>query len=124
VKDRIDRAQKAKAPKIGASGDALVRKLTEVEGEIYQYRNQSSQDPLNFPIRLNNKIAALQGVVESADSRPTEQSSVVFKELSAQLQAQLDKLDALMKTDVPAFNKLLASSKLEPVVEKPAAGKE
>jgi photosystem II stability/assembly factor-like uncharacterized protein len=124
VKDRIDRAQKAKAPKIGASGDVLVRKLTEVEGEIYQYRNQSSQDPLNFPIRLNNKIAALQGVVESADSRPTEQSSVVFKELSAQLQAQLDKLDALMKTDVPAFNKLLASSKLEPVVEKPAAGKE
>ena len=45
-----------------------------MEGEIYQVKNQSNQDPLNFPIKLNNKIAALQGVIESADVRPTEQA--------------------------------------------------
>ena len=43
---------------------------------------QSSQDPLNFPIKLNNKIAALQGVIESADVRPTEQTYSVFRTLS------------------------------------------
>ncbi len=54
-----------------------------MEGEIYQYRNRSSQDPLNYPIRLNNKLAALQGIVESGDARPTDQSYAVFKDLSS-----------------------------------------
>ncbi len=61
---------------------ALTDKLTAVEGEIYQYRNRSSQDPLNYPIRLNNKLAALQGIVESGDAKPTDQSYAVFKDLS------------------------------------------
>ena len=52
-------------------GNALTEKLTAIEGEIYQYRNRSSQDPLNYPIKLNNKLAALQGVVEGGDGKPT-----------------------------------------------------
>ena len=83
LKDQIaDRVTKANDPKIKAAGDALTAKLTAVEGEIYQYRNRSGQDPLNFPIKLNNKLAALQGIVESGDYRPTDQSSAVFKDLS------------------------------------------
>ena len=70
-------------------------RLTEIEGEIYQYRNRSSQDPLNYPIRLNNKLAALQGIVESGDYKPTDQSYAVFKDLSARLDKQLAQLDAL-----------------------------
>jgi hypothetical protein len=101
--------------KIMAAGEALVAKLTDIEGEIYQYRNQSSQDPLNYPIKLNNKLAALLGVVESADARPTAQSYDVFKDLSARLDAQIARLDGVLKTDVPALNKLLASRKLEPI---------
>jgi photosystem II stability/assembly factor-like uncharacterized protein len=91
-----DRAAKSKNRKQQAAAHALIEKLTAVEGEIYQYRNQSSQDPLNFPIRLNNKLAALMGVVESADARPTDQSYAVFKDLSARLDEQLAKLDALL----------------------------
>ena len=68
-----------------------------MEGEIYQYRNRSSQDPLNFPIRLNNKLAALQGIVESGDYKPTDQSYAVFKDLSAQLDQQLARLEAIAK---------------------------
>ena len=56
-------------------------------------KNQSSQDPLNFPIKLNNKIAALQGVIESADARPTDQSQEVFKMLSDKLDVQVGKMD-------------------------------
>jgi len=87
-----------------------------VEGEIYQYRNRSGQDPLNFPIKLNNKLAALQGIVESGDYRPTDQSYTVFKDLSAQLGAQLAKLDALIKGDLAAFNVMVVKKKLAPVV--------
>ena len=100
---------------ITKAAGALTRQLTDVEGEIYQYRNRSSQDPLNFPIRLNNKLAALQGIVDSGDAKPTEQSYAVFKDLSAQLDRQLERLTSLMKTEVPAFNKELARKRLAPV---------
>ena len=96
-------------------GEALTLRLTMVEGEIYQYRNQSSQDPLNYPIKLNNKLAALQGVVESGDGKPTEPSYTVFKDLSARLDEQLAKLAAIVKTDVSAFNKEMLKKKLDPV---------
>jgi flagellar hook assembly protein FlgD len=97
------------------AGETLTLKLTMVEGEIYQYRNQSSQDPLNYPIKLNNKLAALQGVVESGDGKPTEQAYVVFKELSARLDEQLAKLAAIVKTNVALFNKEIQKRKLEAV---------
>lgn len=108
-----DRA--AKDPALKAAADAFSAKLTDIEGEIYQYRNQSSQDPLNFPIRLNNKLAALQGTVESGDARPTEQSYAVFKELSGRLDKQLARLEGMLTTELAAFNKLLADRKLEPI---------
>ena len=91
--------------KLKTDGEALTEKLTAVEGEIYQYRNRSSQDPLNYPIRLNNKLAALQGIVESGDGRPTDQSYAVFKDLSARLDRELGRLDALVKSDLPALER-------------------
>ena len=110
-----DRATKGSDAAIKSAADALAAKLTDVEGEIYQHRNRSGQDPLNYPIRLNNKLAALQGVVESGDFKPTDQVHAVFKDLSARLDAQLARLDALIKGDVAAFNKQLAAKSLQVV---------
>jgi hypothetical protein len=105
-----ERVEKISDATLKASGQALIDKLTDVEGEIYQHRLRSSQDPLNYPIRLNNKLAALQGTVESGDYRPTDQSSAVFKELSGRLDKQLARLDALVKTDLAAFNRSLEAA--------------
>lgn len=117
-----DRIEKARHDRVTSDGQALTARLTEVEGEIYQYRNQSSQDPLNYPIKLNNKIAALQGIVESAEARPTEQSYAVFKELSSRLAVELSKLDALVQREVAGFNRLVTGRRLEAVRnELPAA---
>ena len=116
MKDQIaDRLTKTNDTRIKAAGDALTQKLLDVEGEIYQYRNRSSQDPLNFPIKLNNKLAALQGIVDNGDAKPTDQSYAVFKELSAQLDAQLARLDTLVKGDLEIFNKAIAKKKLKAV---------
>ncbi|MGE5199125.1 MAG: hypothetical protein ACM3H9_05765, partial [Rhodospirillaceae bacterium] len=104
-----------KPSKAALLGEALTTKLTAIEGEIYQYRNRSSQDPLNYPIKLNNKLAALQGVVEAGDGKPTRQSYEVFKELSSRLDAELAKLDAVLKSDLPPFNAEIAKKRLEPV---------
>ena len=119
IKEQVsDRATKAKDAKITSAAEALNGRLTDVEGEIYQYRNRSSQDPLNFTIKLNNKIAALQGIVESGDYKPTDQSYEVFKDLSAQLDKQLNRLDGIVKDDLATFNQQLARKKIDPVVVK------
>ena len=47
-------------------------------------------------------------IVDSGDFKPTDQSYAVFKDLSAQLDQQLQRLESLMKTELPAFNKELA----------------
>jgi photosystem II stability/assembly factor-like uncharacterized protein len=122
LKDQIkDRTGKTKDRKISQAGAALETKLTEIEGEIYQHRNRSSQDPLNFPIKLNNKLAALQGVVEAGDARPTDQSYAVFKELSGRLDKEVARIDAAVRVDVEGFNRLLRGRKLEPVKDAPPA---
>ena len=116
LKEQVEaRSAKTTDARVTKGAGALTHQLTDVEGEIYQYRNRSSQDPLNFPIRLNNKLAALQSVVDSGDFKPTDQSYAVFKDLSAQLDQQLQRLESLMKTELPAFNKELTRKKLPPV---------
>ena len=93
----------------------LKRKLTEVEESVYQVKNRSGQDPLNFPIKLNNKIAHLSGVIESADARPTDQTYAAFKELSDELVAQLDRLNQATTADVEAINSQLQRKKIAPL---------
>jgi photosystem II stability/assembly factor-like uncharacterized protein len=104
---------------IADSGKSLSRKLTDVEEALYQTKNQSSQDPLNFPIRLNNKLAALGGVVSRSETPPTDQSYAVYDELAAQIDAQLQKLSQIMKTDVPAFNQMVKDQNVPAIVVKP-----
>jgi photosystem II stability/assembly factor-like uncharacterized protein len=120
LKDQItERLGKSSDASLKGAGQKLIEQLTEIEGEIYQHRNRSSQDPLNYPIRLNNKLAALQGTVESGDHKPTDQSYAVFKELSARLDAELARLGIAIKRDVVAFNKRLAAARLDPIKDAP-----
>ena len=87
---------------------AFIEALGGVE-EIYQVKNRSPKDPLNYPIRTNNRLAALQRVVESAEARPTNQSYAVFALLSDELAASLAKLDAALSGELAALNAVLRS---------------
>jgi photosystem II stability/assembly factor-like uncharacterized protein len=110
VDDRI-----GKEASIRPQGDALKQKLSTVEQELYQVRNQSNQDPLNYPIRLNNKLAALLGAAEGVEGRPTRQSYQVFDELNQRLDVQLRGLQQIITVDLNEFNSLLRSKGLEPI---------
>ncbi|HCK61184.1 MAG TPA: hypothetical protein DHW11_08170, partial [Gemmatimonadetes bacterium] len=90
-------------------------RLSEVEGEVYQVQNRSNQDPLNYPIKLNNKIAALQSLVEGAETRPTEQSYAVFENLSGQLEGELEQMNLVIQQDLARLNELLRELGLEPI---------
>jgi photosystem II stability/assembly factor-like uncharacterized protein len=81
----------------------IAKGLTSIEEELYQTRNRSSQDPLNFPIQLNNRLAGLVGVVSNGDNRPTEQAYKVRDEVIGLIDRQLQKLAELRK-DLEHFN--------------------
>ncbi len=119
VNQRLEKVSARRKAEIQKLADGLLKPLTAVEEEVYQVKNQSSQDPLNYPIKLNNKIAALMGVIESADHRPTRQTYEVFDELSKQLDAQLQQLNSTLKTELPRLNAAFAREKLEPVNPEP-----
>jgi photosystem II stability/assembly factor-like uncharacterized protein len=108
-------ARIAADPGVTEQGTALKNALSVVENELYQTRLRSNQDPLNFPIKLNNKIATLRSVIESVEGEPTDQSHEVFDLLEGQLIAQLDRLAEIVATDVPAFNALLQSRGQPPI---------
>ncbi|MBS1713854.1 MAG: glycosyl hydrolase [Armatimonadetes bacterium] len=115
VRKAVQEAVQAK-PELGSLGTALDRKMTPIEEAVYQTKSQSGQDPLNYPIRLNDKLSGVFGTVNGGEFRPTRQAVQVFEALSAQLQVQLDALAKVFATDLAAFNEKAKKLGLKEVV--------
>ena len=77
----------------------------EIEKALYQTKNRSGQDPLNFPIRLTNKLAHLNSLVSLDDFPPTEQDIAVKNELTLKINEQLTSFDAMLDQEIKEFNK-------------------
>jgi photosystem II stability/assembly factor-like uncharacterized protein len=112
VDDRMEQSENAQLQDLGGT---VNDRLSGVESEIYQVKNRSGQDPLNFPIKLNNKIAALLNQVEGAENRPTDQSYEVFEVLSAALDQELEQMSLIIQQDLARLNELLRELGLEPI---------
>jgi hypothetical protein len=117
---KTEAAEKTKgAPKeIVAAADTLTKNLAIVEEEIYQVKNQSGQDPLNFPIRTNNRLASLLRVAVTGEGRPTSNVGPIFDDLVAELKAEQDKLDKTLATDLVQLNRMLTRIKKDPISDK------
>lgn len=87
----------------------FIEALKDVEEDLYQVKNQSNQDPLNFPIKLNNRLASLRRSVESGEAKPTDGAYKVFNELSNDLEVQLNKLQSILDQNISKVNILLKS---------------
>nr|WP_224484324.1 glycosyl hydrolase [Robertkochia sp. 3YJGBD-33] len=83
---------------------AMEEKLTEVEEALYQTQNRSRQDPLNFPIRLTNKLAHLNSLVTLGDFAPTEQDIAVKNQLTTEIEEELNQLNSVLDEEVARFN--------------------
>ncbi|SPE41272.1 conserved exported hypothetical protein [Candidatus Sulfopaludibacter sp. SbA3] len=113
LKRQMDAALKANQDAaLKTTLDQFRDKLSVIEEDVYQVRNRSGQDPLNFPIKLNNKIAALGSTVQHGDGKPTASSYEVYDLLHKRLLEEQAKLDALLKSDLPGANRALTDRKL------------
>jgi len=83
------------------------QEITAVEEALYQTKNRSSQDPLNYPIRLNNKLAGLSGTVSMGNYAPTDQAYTVKDEIIGQIDEQLQKFYRIKEEEVPKVNELV-----------------
>lgn len=90
----------------------LSDEFSEIEKALYQTQNRSGQDPLNFPIRLTNKLGHLNALVGMDDFPPTQQDIEVKNELTAQIDAELSKFDALISDEIRQFNEEFNAMKL------------
>jgi hypothetical protein len=120
AKKQLDAYAATAGPKVAGDAKRISESLGVVEDAIYQTKLRASEDALNFPIRINNKLASLLGTVLGSDTAPTEQSYAVFKELNAQLDVQLDKLRAIETKDVAEFNKLVREQNIPAITIKAA----
>ena len=102
-------------PALRDTVDDILRDLSAIEEELYQVQNQSAQDPLNFPIKLNNRLASLRRSVETGDAKPTDAAYEVFDELSGELDGHLAALDQLLSSELPGLNRLLLDENIEPI---------
>jgi len=108
--------------KVADAAKALIGKMTAVEEALYQTKNRASEDPLNYPIKLNNKLAHVLSVVQSSDNQPTSQSYTVYEELATQVNAELKKLESLTGAELTAFNKLIRDENVPAVEESRKTG--
>jgi photosystem II stability/assembly factor-like uncharacterized protein len=77
----------------------VLDELSNIENALMQTKAESYQDVLNYPIKLNNKLAALANTVGTGDNRPTEQQYAVYEDLAGQVDEQLVKLSAILDGD-------------------------
>ncbi len=82
----------------------LDNKITVIEEALYQTKNRSNQDPLNFPIRLNDKLASVTQTAGSGDFAPNAQTIAVTTELFAAIDTEMKKLQTIWTIDLPALN--------------------
>ena len=101
---------------ISKAARSLKEKLSPIEDELIQSRAKTRQDTMNYPVKLNGKLAWLAGVVASAQAAPTRQEYELFEDLSRRIDVQLQGLQEIIDTDVAAFNSLIRGSGVPAVI--------
>jgi len=110
---KLSTSDKEKNKEIIELADKIVKELTEYENVLYQTKSKSNQDPLNFPIRLNNKLAHLNSLSSIGDFKPTDQSIAFKNEIEILINEELDKIYSIFEKDVKMLNKKVKQSDIE-----------
>ncbi|WP_420318704.1 WD40/YVTN/BNR-like repeat-containing protein [Ekhidna sp.] len=110
-----DVMKKADNDEISELGKAIIKDMSEIEKALYQTQNESGQDPLNFPIRLNNKLGHLGSLSGMGNYRPTDSALEFYDEVSALIDTQLDMLKNIFDTRIDEFNQAVKEAEVDAV---------
>ena len=102
----------ARTKELVEKAKTMTEKLAAVEKALYQTQNRSGQDPLNFPIKLTNKLGHLNSLVSIDDFPPTEQDIAVKNELTAKINTELQRFDEVVSSELKEFNTAFNELKL------------
>ncbi|HET9986593.1 MAG TPA: hypothetical protein VFQ38_23650, partial [Longimicrobiales bacterium] len=109
-------ADRSKAD-LKAAADSLEAKFVGVEDGLHQLAvTGRGQDGVRWPDKLAEKIDYLAGGIASTDEAPTTQAREAEKLFQGELVEHRARLDALLKTELPAFNELLRRRNVQNVV--------
>jgi hypothetical protein len=93
--------------------DALLKDMKKVEETLYQTKSKSGQDPLNYPIRLNNKLAHINSLTRVGNYKPTQQEIDFKNEITKTIDVELAKLNTMFTTRVKELNKKVKESTID-----------
>ena len=93
-------------------------KLDVIENEIHMTKNQSRQDPLNYGIRINNRLAFLMADSQRGDYPPTDQAEEFFVEVTRELDAEIAALNQLMDQYISKINQKVSEFKIGIISEQ------
>jgi photosystem II stability/assembly factor-like uncharacterized protein len=116
--ERRFREQGESGKAIADEAKGLAEKLTAIEEALYQTKIKSNQDPLNYPIRLNDKLAGVLNAALDGEAAPTQAMGTVRDRLVTAIDAELAKLARLLAEDLPAFNQKVRDADLPAVAVK------
>ena len=88
-------------------------KMTVIENNIHMTKNQSRQDPLNYGIRINNRLAFLLADSQRGDYPPTDQSLAFFDEVTRELNTEINDLNELLDTYITTINEKVTENKIK-----------
>jgi hypothetical protein len=118
MKSEIAERTKDADNEVKRAAERVTKSLSAVEETVYQVRNQSNQDPLNFPIKINNRFASLLRVATLGEGRPTGNVEPIFNDIIAELKVETDRLQEVVATELPPLNRMLLRIKKEPISGK------
>ena len=93
--------------------DKILKAITKIESNLYQTKSKSNQDPLNFPIKLNNKLAHLNSLTSIGNDKPTDQAIEFKNEIMKDIDTELTNLYQLFNNDVKELNRKVKESSIE-----------
>jgi hypothetical protein len=105
----------ARGQAVVEAAKALRAKAKAIEDELIQ---EKASSPLQPPIKLNGKLAALAGFVNAADVAPSAQAREVLAEISARIDRELQRFDDLMEADLAAFNRLVREADVAAIARR------
>lgn len=91
----------------------VIDDITKIEKTLYQTKNRSGQDPLNFPIKLNNKLAHLASVASSGNYKPTDQMYDVRDELIKKIDIELNLWNNIKENKLEQINTAIKESNIQ-----------